>query len=158
MSERLSEETAQFSQVFTADFCLCKSFHFCSINCTVSSVNDLLLKKNEKKTRTQAHTFSSQNCTVFNIFISLLWHTTEEKRKQEALTLPFLLNILLFKWIIIKILNLRPKCLWIALDLSLNDKWFTIFEEPLFKQPLVHQTTKMRIWLHRTKGEFYNTW
>ncbi len=39
MSERLTKKIAQFSNVFTPDIGLCKSFHFSPINCTISSVN-----------------------------------------------------------------------------------------------------------------------
>ncbi len=39
MSKRLPEETVQFSQGFTPDIGLCKSFYFSLINCAGSSVN-----------------------------------------------------------------------------------------------------------------------
>ncbi len=39
VSEQLTEDTAQFSQVFTQDTGLCKNFYISPINCAVSSVN-----------------------------------------------------------------------------------------------------------------------
>ena len=43
MSERLTEETVQFSQGFTPPVDLCKSLYFSPINCTVSPVNRTVL-------------------------------------------------------------------------------------------------------------------